>query len=79
MRRVLDLLSGDPTAALGPAPVGDDLLHEIDIGEAPLAQLPQDPEPVLVDPNVATAIDGVVESVQTRERAPHAVSFPAAG
>lgn len=60
---------GDATA--GSRPVGADLFDEIDIGEAALAELPDDPESVLVDPHIPAAVDGVVERVQAGERTPH--------
>lgn len=68
MRRVDGFLLGDPAAT---PTVGDDLFDEVDIGEAPLAELPQDSEPVIVDPHIPAGVHGVVEGVQPRERASH--------
>ncbi|GER34128.1 exocyst subunit exo70 family protein A1, partial [Striga asiatica] len=40
--------------------VGEKLFHQVDVGESALAELPHDPETVLVDPDVSGAINGVV-------------------
>lgn len=68
MRRILDF-GGNASGGIGR--IGGELLHEVDKGETALTELAHDPETVLVDPNVAGAIDGVVERIQSRERAPH--------
>lgn len=51
--------------------VGDDLFNEEDEGKPALAKLPQDPETIVVDPDVAAAVDGVVEGVEARHGASH--------
>ena len=68
MRRILDF-GGNASGGIGR--IGDELLDEVDVGKAALSELAYNPETVLVDPNVAGAIDGVVQSIQTGERAPH--------
>ena len=49
--------------------VGDDLLNQKHEREAAFAELPHDPETVLIDPHVASA--GVVKRVQSRKRTAH--------
>lgn len=68
MRRILDF-GGNASGGIGR--IGDELLDEVDEGKATLSELAYDPETVLVDPNIAGAIDGVVQSIETGERAPH--------
>lgn len=67
MRRILDFIR----QTVG----GDDLLHQIDERETAFAELPHDSEPILVDPDVAASVDGVVKRVQSRERTPHTMQF----
>lgn len=67
MRRILDFLRQTATGS-----VGDDLLNQIDERETAFAELPHDSEPILIDPHVASAVDGVVKRVQSRERTAHA-------
>lgn len=68
MRRVLNF-GGNASGRIGR--IGGELLDKEDEGETALPELAHDPETVLVDPNVAGAIDGVVQRIQSRERAPH--------
>lgn len=46
-------------------------LDEVDVGESTFAQLPDDSVAILIDPDVLAAVGGVVERVQSRERAAH--------
>lgn len=66
MGRIDGLLAGEASGA-----IGDHLFNEEHEGETPLSELPHDPETILVDPNVPGPVDGVIEGVQPRERAPH--------
>jgi len=58
MRGVLELL-GKATGGR----VVDKLLDEVDIGEATFSELAHDAETVLVDPRIASAVNGIVERV----------------
>lgn len=69
VRRVFEFLCNATTR--GRRSVGDDLLNEIDIGEPTFTQLPNDPESILIDPNISSSINRVVHRVQSRKRAPH--------
>lgn len=57
MGRVQGLLGGEPAAGPG---IVNDLLNEVDVGESPLSDLPQNPEAVLVDPDIAAPVHRVV-------------------
>jgi hypothetical protein len=50
---------------------GIQLLDDVDEGEAALADLTQDAEAALVDPDIATALRCVVEGVEARHGATH--------
>lgn len=65
MRGVLDFLL-QATTTTG-SRVGEHLLDQENEGEAALPELPHDLEPVLIDPNVTSAVYGVVERIQPRE------------
>lgn len=75
MGRVLELPSGESAAAVRGGGIGGgewgDLLDEEDVGEAPLAELPDDAEAIVIDPDVAAAVDGIVEGVEAGEGAAH--------
>lgn len=46
-------------------------LDKIDIGKSTFTEWPENPESIIVDPNIGASIGGVVESIQSRERASH--------
>lgn len=69
MRGILDFLL-QATTTTG-SRVGEHLLDQENEGEAALPELPHDLEPVLIDPNVTSAVYGVVERIQPREWAAH--------
>ena len=58
MRGVFEL-RGEATGSR----VSEDLLDEVDVGEATFAELPHDVESVLVDPNVSSSVNGIVQCV----------------
>ena len=45
---------------VGSGRVVGSLLDEVDVGEATFSELANDAETVLVDPNIASAVNGVV-------------------
>lgn len=57
MRRVLDFIW-----------IRNELLDKEDIGKSGLTK---DPETVLIDPNISSAIGIVIQSIESRERASH--------
>ena len=67
MSRILDFIRQPTTGGS----IGDNLLHQEDEREASFPELPHDPETILVDPHVASAVHCVVERVQSRQRTPH--------
>lgn len=71
MSRILDFL-GQTTTGCGGGSVGDNLLDQKDECETSFAELPHDPKPILIDPHVASTVDGVVKRVQSRKRTAHA-------
>lgn len=62
MRGVFELL-GKATGS----GVVDKLLDEVDVGEATFSELAHDAETILVDPRIASAVNGIVQRVQTGE------------
>lgn len=71
MSRILDFL-GQTATGCGGRSVGDNLLDQKDECETSFAELPHDPKPILIDPHVASTVDGVVKRVQSRKRTAHA-------
>jgi hypothetical protein len=50
---------------------GIQLPDNVDEGEVALANLMQDPEAVLIDPDIATTLRRIMEGVEARHGAPH--------
>ena len=71
MRGMFELLSETNPNNRGGGSVGDDLLDQVDIGKATFTELPHDAESVLIDPHVATSINGVVQCIQPGKCAAH--------
>lgn len=75
MSSVLDFLGETAAAIRGGGSVGEDLFDKEDIGEASFTELPDDPEAILIDPDISATINGVIESIQPRKRATHLLKY----
>lgn len=71
MGRVLGLDFSGGTARGPTGGGGVDILDEVNKSESTFAELTYDAKAVIVDPDIASAVDGVVESIEAREGTPH--------
>lgn len=70
MSRVLEFLAQTTLNSIWRC-ISEHFLNKEDISKATFTELPNDPESVLIDPHITTAIHSIVESIQSRKCATH--------